>query len=50
VGSSSSSGGSGSEGGGLSTSDRIALGVGLSVPLAALVIAVYTCINRRSLV
>jgi hypothetical protein len=35
--------GTGGSGGGLSQADKISLGVGLSVPLAALLVTIYMC-------
>lgn len=37
----------GSSGGGLSRTDQIALGVGLSVPLLAVIIALWQCLRRH---
>jgi hypothetical protein len=39
--------GTGGSGVGLGQADRIALGVGLSVPLAALLVTIYTCVRRQ---
>jgi hypothetical protein len=38
--------GSGSASSGLSESDKIALGCGISIPMAMLLIAIYLCIKK----